>query len=67
VARCTEQGLATIVAGYGALTMKNALAATMTTLPEQLRRSCTDLTPVEYEELHYRQQPALAEKLVPTS
>ena len=55
------------MAGYGALTMKNALAATMTTLPEQLRRSCTDLTPVEYEELHYRQQPALAEKLVPTS
>jgi IS30 family transposase len=29
------------LAGYGALTMKNALAATMTTLPEQLRRSLT--------------------------
>src|SRR4029077_12766211 len=28
-------------AGYGAITMKNALAATMTTLPEQLRRSLT--------------------------
>ena len=27
--------------GYGAVTMKNALAATMTTLPEQLRRSLT--------------------------
>ena len=27
--------------GYGASTMKNALAATMTTLPEQLRRSLT--------------------------
>ncbi len=29
------------LAGYGAVTMKNALAATMTTLPEQLRRSLT--------------------------
>jgi transposase, IS30 family len=29
------------LAGYGALTMKNALAATITTLPEQLRRSLT--------------------------
>jgi IS30 family transposase len=29
------------LAGYGAITMKNALAATMTTLPEQLRRSVT--------------------------
>jgi IS30 family transposase len=29
------------LAGYGAITMKNALAATMTTLPEQLRRSLT--------------------------
>jgi IS30 family transposase len=29
------------LAGYGALTMKNALASTMTTLPEQLRRSLT--------------------------
>ena len=28
-------------AGYGAITMKNALAATMTSLPEQLRRSLT--------------------------
>ena len=29
------------LAGYGAVTMKNALAVTMTTLPEQLRRSLT--------------------------
>ena len=29
------------LAGYGAITMKNALAATMTTLPEQMRRSLT--------------------------
>jgi IS30 family transposase len=29
------------LAGYGALAMKNALVATMTTLPEQLRRSLT--------------------------
>ena len=29
------------LAGYGAVTMRNALAATMTTLPEQLRRSLT--------------------------
>jgi len=29
------------LAGYGALRMKNALAATITTLPEQLRRSLT--------------------------
>jgi IS30 family transposase len=29
------------LAGYGAVTMKNALAAAMTTLPEQLRRSLT--------------------------
>ncbi len=29
------------LAGYGAITMKNALAATMTTLPAQLRRSLT--------------------------
>jgi IS30 family transposase len=29
------------LAGYGAVTMKNALAETMTTLPEQLRRSLT--------------------------
>jgi IS30 family transposase len=29
------------LAGYGAVTMKNALAATMATLPEQLRRSLT--------------------------
>ena len=29
------------LAGYGAETMKNALTATMTTLPEQLRRSLT--------------------------
>ena len=29
------------LAGYGAVTMKNALASTMTALPEQLRRSLT--------------------------
>ncbi|HZT64659.1 MAG TPA: IS30 family transposase [Acidimicrobiales bacterium] len=29
------------LAGYGAVTMKNALSATMSTLPEQLRRSLT--------------------------
>jgi IS30 family transposase len=29
------------LAGYGAITMKNALATTMTSLPEQLRRSLT--------------------------
>jgi IS30 family transposase len=29
------------LAGYGAVTMKNALARSMTTLPEQLRRSLT--------------------------
>ncbi len=29
------------LAGYGAIAMKNALAATMTELPEQLRRSLT--------------------------
>jgi IS30 family transposase len=29
------------LAGYGAITMKNALATTMTTLPDQLRRSLT--------------------------
>jgi IS30 family transposase len=29
------------LAGYGAVTMKNALAASMTTMPEQLRRSLT--------------------------
>ena len=29
------------LAGYGALTMNNALATTITTLPEQLRRSLT--------------------------
>jgi len=29
------------LAGYGAVTMKNALASTITTLPEQLRRSVT--------------------------
>jgi len=29
------------LAGYGAITMANALAATITTLPEQLRRSVT--------------------------
>ena len=29
------------LAGYGAITMKNALSAVITTLPEQLRRSVT--------------------------
>jgi IS30 family transposase len=29
------------LAGYGAIAMKNALAATITTMPEQLRRSLT--------------------------
>ena len=29
------------LAGYGAVTMKNTLAVTITTLPEQLRRSVT--------------------------
>ena len=29
------------LAGYGAVTMKNALVSTITTLPEQLRRSLT--------------------------
>lgn len=29
------------LAGYGAITMKNALAATISTLPQQLRRSVT--------------------------
>jgi IS30 family transposase len=29
------------LAGYGAITMKDALASTITTLPEQLRRSLT--------------------------
>ena len=29
------------LAGYGAVTMKNALSSTMTTLPEHLRRSLT--------------------------
>jgi transposase, IS30 family len=44
-----EKGFGTIprtkngpaLAGYGAVTMKDALASTMTTLPEQLRRSLT--------------------------
>ena len=44
-----EEGYGTIkrtkngpaLAGYGAVTMKNALAAAVTTLPEQLRRSLT--------------------------
>ena len=35
----TQNGPA--LAGYGAITTKNALAETMTTLPEQLRRSLT--------------------------
>ena len=37
--RRTKNGPA--LAGYGAVTMKEALASTMTTLPEQLRRSLT--------------------------
>jgi putative transposase len=32
----------------------------------RLHTSCADLTPAEYEHLHYRQHPALAETLVPT-
>jgi IS30 family transposase len=39
VAPRTKNGPA--LAGYGAVTMKNALAATITTLPEHLRRSLT--------------------------
>ena len=33
----------------------------------RLHTACADLTPVEYEQVHYRQHPALAETLVPTS
>jgi len=44
-----EEGFGTVprvknglpLAGYGAITMKNALASQMTSLPEQLRRSLT--------------------------
>jgi putative transposase len=32
----------------------------------RLHTSCADLTPAEYEQVHYRQHPALAETLVPT-
>jgi putative transposase len=32
----------------------------------RLHTACHDLTPVEYEQIHYRQHPALAEALVPT-
>jgi putative transposase len=33
----------------------------------RLHTACADLTPAELEEVHYRQHPALAEALVPTS
>jgi putative transposase len=33
----------------------------------RLHTACADLTPVEYEQAHNRQHPALAETLVPTS
>jgi putative transposase len=33
----------------------------------RLHTACADLTPAEYEQVHYRQHPALAETLVPTS
>jgi putative transposase len=33
----------------------------------RLHSACSDLTPTEYEHLHYRQQPALAETLDPTT
>jgi putative transposase len=33
----------------------------------RLHSACHDLTPVEYEQIHYRQHPALTEALVPTS
>jgi IS30 family transposase len=39
IVRRTKNGPA--LAGYGAVTMKNALASTMTALPEHLRRSLT--------------------------
>jgi hypothetical protein len=32
----------------------------------RLHSACNDLTPVEYEQVHYRQHPALAETQVPT-
>jgi putative transposase len=32
----------------------------------RLHTACADLTPVEFEQVHYRQHPALAETLVPT-
>ena len=32
----------------------------------RLHTACADLTPVEYEQAHNRQHPALAETLVPT-
>ena len=33
----------------------------------RLHTACADLTPAEFEAVHYRQHPALAEALVPTS
>ena len=33
----------------------------------RLHTACADLTPAEFEAVHYRQHPALAETLVPTS
>ena len=32
----------------------------------RLHTACADLTPAEFEQVHYRQHPALAETLVPT-
>ena len=32
----------------------------------RLHTACADITPVEFEHVHYRQHPALAETLVPT-
>jgi putative transposase len=33
----------------------------------RLHTACSDLTPVEYEQIHYRQNPDLTEALVPTT
>jgi putative transposase len=33
----------------------------------RLHTACADLTPAEFEAVHYRQRPALAEALVPTT
>jgi putative transposase len=32
----------------------------------RLHTACADLTPVEFEQVHYRQHPALTEALAPT-